>query len=50
MKNKKFTDLLNKKGSFKKSEINQKLQKEKIDVTLPGRTFFWKNTSSFTSY
>ena len=31
-------------------EINQKLEKEKIDITLPGKTFCsGKNSSSFTS-
>tara|TARA_B100001029_G_C15047595_1_gene448259 strand:+ start:77 stop:1144 length:1068 start_codon:yes stop_codon:yes gene_type:complete len=36
-----LTDLLNKKTSnLTNEEINQKLRNEKVDVTLPGRTFF----------
>tara|TARA_Y100001970_G_scaffold286985_1_gene410504 strand:- start:328 stop:1395 length:1068 start_codon:yes stop_codon:yes gene_type:complete len=36
-----LTDLLSKKGQYlSNQEINQKLKNEKIDVTLPGRTFF----------
>ena len=48
----KVTEILNKKISdFDQIEINKKLKNEKIDVTLPGRTFFfWKNSSSFSSY
>ena len=37
----KATELLEKKlESFDQSEINKKLKNEKIDVTLPGRTYF----------
>ena len=37
----KVTEILNKKISdFDQIEINKKLKNEKIDVTLPGRTFF----------
>ena len=48
----KVTETLEKKViEFDQLEINKKLQNEKIDITLPGRTFFfWKNSSSFSSY
>ena len=37
----KVTDILEKKlNDFDQSEINKKLKNEKIDVTLPGRTYF----------
>ena len=37
----KVTEILEKKlNDFDQSEINKKLESEKIDVTLPGRTFF----------
>ena len=37
----KVTEIFEKKlNDFNKSEINKKLKTEKIDVTLPGRTFF----------
>ena len=36
---------------FDQSEINKKLKNEKIDITLPGRTYFsGKNSSSLASY
>ena len=35
------TEILEKKlADFDQSEINQKLKNEKIDITLPGRTYF----------
>ena len=38
---KKVTEILEKKLSdFDQSEINKKLKNEKIDITLPGRTYF----------
>ena len=37
----KVTEILEKKlADFDQSEINKKLNNEKIDVTLPGRTYF----------
>ena len=37
----KVTEVLEKKlENFDQSEINKKLKNEKIDVTLPGRTYF----------
>ena len=37
----KVTEILEKKlTNFDQSEINKKLNNEKIDVTLPGRTYF----------
>ena len=37
----KVTEILEKKlTDFDQSEINKKLKNEKIDITLPGRTFF----------
>ena len=37
----KVTEILEKKlTDFDQSEINKKLKNEKVDVTLPGRTFF----------
>jgi len=37
----KVTEILEKKlENFDQSEINKKLKNEKIDVTLPGRTYF----------
>jgi len=37
----KVTEILEKKlADFDQSEINKKLKNEKIDITLPGRTFF----------
>ncbi len=48
----KVTEILEiKLADFDQLEINKKLKTEKVDVTLPGRTFFfWKNSPSFTSY
>ncbi len=38
---KKVTEILEKKiVDFDQSEINKKLKNEKIDITLPGRTYF----------
>ena len=37
----KVTEILEKKlNDFDQSEINKKLENEKVDVTLPGRTYF----------
>ena len=37
----KVTEILEKKiENFDQSEINKKLKNEKIDITLPGRTYF----------
>jgi len=44
----KVTEILEKKlVDFDQSEINKKLKNEKIDITLPGRTYF---TGKFTQF
>ena len=47
----KVTEILEKKlNDLDQAEINKKLKNEKIDVTLPGRTYFAGKIHSFTSY
>ena len=44
----KITEILEKKLiDFDRSEINKKLKNEKIDVTLPGRTYFQEKFIQF---
>ena len=44
----KATEIIEKKViEFDQLEINKKLKNEKIDITLPGRPFFFKNFCYF---
>ena len=44
----KVTEILEKKlENFDQSEINKKLKNERVDVTLPGRTYFAEKFTQF---